>query len=182
MGITGTPVRRATLAAVATPAAVLLATGVLGLLAPGDGHAAERGKHHGYGTHSPSPRPHSPSPSPRPHSSSPSPDHGSPSPSRSHRHSPSPSSSLSTHSESPWPSETPRDHDDDHHDEDGQRHDDGDDELPRTGGSGPSTGTLTAIGSTIVLGGAGALWLAALLSRRNERPLTAGPAKRRRRA
>ncbi|MDI1462068.1 hypothetical protein QEZ54_13925 [Catellatospora sp. KI3] len=178
MGITGTPVRRATFAAVATPAAVLLATGVFGLLAPGDGHAAERGKHHGYGSHSPSPRPpHSPSASLSPDDS--------PSPSRPRPHSPSPS--LSAHGQSPWPSQTPRgndDGDDGGDDDDGRGHD-GDSEggeLPRTGTSGPSTGTLATIGSTVLLGGAGALWLAALLNRRGgERPHPAGRSPRPRR-
>ncbi|GHJ49447.1 hypothetical protein Cs7R123_67890 [Catellatospora sp. TT07R-123] len=182
MGIT-TPVRRAALAAVATPAAVLLATAVLGLLSPGSGHAAERGRHHGYGSsHSPSP-----TPSRRPHSPSPSPAGHSPSPSLSPQGPESPSPSLSP---SPWgsPSETPRSngggddddddngHDSDHHDSDHHDHD----ELPRTGGTGPSTGTLVALGSTVVLGGAGALWLAALLTRRNEGPVLTGLRRRRR--
>ncbi|GIF99187.1 hypothetical protein [Catellatospora citrea] len=169
--------RLACLAALATALTAMVVASVMFLfVAPG--HTAgpdDRTKHRGYGSHSPSARP-SDGPSTRPsHGPSPAPSDG-------------PSTGPST-GPSEWPSEGPSESatpstgvsgthhddggDDDDDDDDGGDHDGGgggggDDELPRTGVSGPSTATILLTGLTVLLLGAGALWLAAAMSRRLE--------------
>ncbi|GAA1398806.1 hypothetical protein ACFQZ4_33695 [Catellatospora coxensis] len=160
--------RLACLAAVATAVTAMVVASVMFLLvAPSSAGPDDRGKHRGYGTHSATPTSTSPG-----------------------GHSPSTAPTDPTAAPSQWPSEGPTDsatpttgvsgahHDDDDDDDDGDddggdHHgggggDDGDDELPRTGTSGPSTSTLVLTGLTVLLLGAGALWLAAALSRRLE--------------
>ncbi|MEU8002368.1 hypothetical protein AB0B66_14495 [Catellatospora sp. NPDC049111] len=164
--------RLAWLAAVATAVTAMVVASVMFLfVTPGTAGPDDRGKHRGYGTHSATPTGpggHSPSTAPTAPSTAPS------------------------AAPSEWPSDGPTDsstpttgvsgahHDDDDDDDDGgddNGGDDGgdhngggggDDELPRTGTSGPSTSTLVLTGLTVLLLGAGALWLAAALSRRLE--------------
>ncbi|WP_144126487.1 hypothetical protein [Catellatospora sichuanensis] len=156
--------RPACLAALATAVTAMLVASVMFLfVAPG--HTAgpdDRGKHRGYGTHSPSTAP-SDGPSQWPS------DGPSEAPSQWPSDGPSESATPST-----GVSGAHHDGDDDDDDDDGgDDHnggggDDDDDELPRTGVSGPSTSTLVLTGVTVLLLGAGALWLAAALSRRLE--------------
>lgn len=169
MRLTRQQSRLACLAALATALTAMLAASVMFLfVAPG--HSAgpdDRAKHRGYGSHSPSTRP-SDGPSTAP--------------------SDGPSTAPST-GPSEWPSDGPSESatpstgvsgthhdggggDDDDDDDDDGGHDGGgggdDDELPRTGVSGPSTSTILLTGLTVLLLGAGALWLAAAMSRRLE--------------
>lgn len=172
--------RLACLAAVATAVTAMVVASVMFLfVAPGHSAAGpdDRAKHRGYGTHSATPS------STRPGGQSPSTD---PSVRPSDGPSDGPSEWPSA-APSEWPSEGPTEsatpttgvsgahHDDDDDDDDGG--DDGgdhngggggDDELPRTGVSGPPTSALVLTGLTVLLLGAGALWLAAALSRRLE--------------
>lgn len=159
--------RLAWLAAAATAVTAMVVASVMFLfVAPGTAGPDDRAKHRGYGTHSATPTSTSPG-----------------------GHSPSTSPTDPSAAPSEWPSEGPTDsatpttgvsgahHDDDDDDDgDGGGNDGGDhggggggdDELPRTGTSGPSTSTLVLTGLTVLLLGAGALWLAAALSRRLE--------------
>ncbi|MEV4415655.1 hypothetical protein [Catellatospora sp. NPDC049609] len=140
--------RKAFLAALATTMIVLAAAlAMLTLAGPADAKPDDRPKHRGYGTHSASP---SIAPSTAP--------------------SEEPSAGPST-AASPSKSASGRQHDDGGDDDGGRDdHDGGDDgdELPRTGVSGPPTGMLVLSGLSVLLLGAGALWLAAALSRRLE--------------
>ncbi|WP_155372385.1 hypothetical protein [Catellatospora vulcania] len=149
--------RLAGLAALATVLTALLVASVMALFAaPGTAGPDDRGKHRGYGSHSPSTAPSdgpSTVPSEWPSSEGPS-------------ESATPTTGVSgTFHEDGGDDD---DDDDDGGDHNGDGGGDDDDELPRTGTSGPSTATLVLTGLTVLLLGAGALWLAAALSRRLE--------------
>ncbi|GAB4048373.1 hypothetical protein [Catellatospora paridis] len=145
--------RLACLAALATALTAMVVASVMFLfVAPGTAGPDDRTKHRGYGSHSPSARP-SDSPSEWP-SEGPS-------------ESATPSTGVSgTHHDDGGDDDDDDDGDGGDHNGDGGGG--GDDELPRTGVSGPSTSTILLTGLTVLLLGAGALWLAAAMSRRLE--------------
>ncbi|WP_212841314.1 hypothetical protein [Catellatospora sp. IY07-71] len=133
---------KAPLAALAAALLALAAAAVMLLVAgPAGARPDDRPKHRGYGTHSATP---SAAPSTAP-SVGPS------------RKDPAPSKSA-----------TSRRHDDGGDDGGDHGGGGGDDELPRTGTSGPSAGATALTGLGVLLLGGGVLWLASALSRRLE--------------